>query len=150
MNNLGLVIEVNCKCGKGKVVLTDVNFNEKEMTCTICDKKELINDYFIDELMDTHTYNTSISEDVKVLNKNGVWECAHSNQSINQDELCIMLDGFNVICKVDGKESFTYYRKGFEFIEVINDHSQRNFIAYKFVANEDNMNNLITHFFNKI
>ena len=148
MNSLNLVLEVTCKCGKGNVVLDNTYFDTSIMTCTVCDNKQTVNCYYVDELLEQHEYNSTISKDVKVLNNNGDWIKNHQRQFIEKSELDIMLKGYSVICEVNGYEDTIYYRKGLEFIMVNNNPIHETYSAYKFVAKEQCINNLIQYFLN--
>lgn len=141
-------LEITCKCGKGNVVLDGTYHDTSVMTCTVCDNKETVNCYYVDELLDLHTFNTSITKDVKFLNSNGKWTSNHDNHFIEKSKLDAMLKGYTSICEVDCEETITYYRKDFNFIKVSYNPIHKWYRAYKFVAKEESIGELVDYFLN--
>lgn len=146
MESLELVLQVTCRCGNGNIILDSTYFDSSIMTCTVCDIKERINCYYVDELLDMHEYNSTITEEVKILNNNGKWIKNHQYQFIEKSPLDEMLIDYTSICEVNCQDKITYYRKNLDFIRVEYWPVHNRYQAYKFIADESKIINLLNYF----
>lgn len=144
------MLNVKCsKCNKGNLLLPnsyDGLVDYYKLSCTKCNHIMEISDIGMDSILDEHNYNSTVNEDVKILDENGSWVC--QKQGIPVEKLNEYLKDVKLIQEMQS-ESFDryYFQKGTDFYLIMVD--SYDFDISKYRAKEESMDILINHFFKK-
>lgn len=146
------------KCGKGNLCLPngyDSLADYYTVHCTHCDNMFTTHYTGMDNILEAHQYNSSMNDDIKVLNANGSWAWRNGSRfkgdNFNLETYAKDMKHMKHIQTIDAYETHRYYQSGSNFVQVVYNSVHDEYEIYDYVAKDgDGVSVLVNHFFKVI